>query len=82
MNNFDIDKLTRALLNSSGGKIKQSDIERLKKGDASALFGALSESDRNNLKKALSNGEYKNKVLNSEKAKNIMNNLKKGNGNG
>lgn len=79
-NNFDINKLSREIIKSSNGKITSADIEKLKRGDMSALFGALSESDRKNLKNALNNKAVKDEILKSRQAQSIINNIKKGNG--
>lgn len=78
--NFDIDKLASGIMRSSGGKITGRDIDRLKKGDLSAVLSALSEEDRAKLRNALGNKSVSDKVLSSKEAENIMKNIK-GNGN-
>ncbi len=81
-NNFDKQKLLSALINSSGGKINQKDIEKAKSGDMSGLMSALSKEDAEMLKSALSNKAAAQKILSSKQAQDILNSFKGKNKNG
>lgn len=75
MSNIDKQKLINTILASSGGKLDKSAVEKASHGDTSGILSSLNEEDRKKLNEALSDKEKMRKVLSSDAAKKLLNNL-------
>ncbi len=80
--NFDINKLKSQIIKASGGKISRQALDKAGSGNIAELFSSLGENEKAALSRALSNKDAAQKILNSNEAKNIMNNFKKSNSDG
>ncbi len=80
--NFDKEKLTKKIIEQSGGKINNDSINKAKKGDFSAIFSALDKNSQRKLKEALNNKNAAEKLLGSKQAKEILNSFLKKDNNG
>lgn len=83
MNNEKIDKqkLLKALLASSGGKLNQNAINgAINNNDTGALLNSLSDEDRQKLNRVMSDKKSLEQTLNSPQAQAILKSILKGGG--
>ena len=79
MSNQPIDKrsLTDALLKGSGGRIDRGSIESAMNGNADALLNKLDNSERDKIRKLLSDRSALQKLMSSDAAQQIINKISK-----